>query len=118
MTKQEFQHLFENAISLAMLYTEQLLGREIPQHVSFRLHGAGYSGEIVDFAQVMDAIYLGEEHFFRFINVGVIEVGRDETTLFVGVSGHTPTSFEKTRNTPPGSGPFNPIIPLHVKMTG
>mgnify|MGYP007135467372 CR=1 FL=1 len=116
MKKQEFQQLFEDTIKSAILYAEQLLERKIPQEVSFQLHGAGYSGKIVDFAQVMDAIYLGEEQFFRFITVGVVEVRRNETILFVGISGHTPTSFEKIRNTPPGNGPFNPVIPLHVNV--
>ena len=115
MNKQEFQQLFEKAIALAFSYGEQALQKGLPRRASFKLHGAGYSGEMANFDQVLDALYLGNEKFFRVIDISVLDVKQDETLLFVGVSGHAPSSFDKTRNAHSGMGPFNPVIPLQNK---
>jgi hypothetical protein len=66
--------------------------------------------------QATDALYLGEDLFYRIIDIAVIEVHSQVTLLFVRASGHAPTVFEHTWNDPPGSGPFKQLLAKTIKV--
>jgi hypothetical protein len=63
-----------------------------------------------------DALYLGDDRFYRIIDVAVVGVSADTTTVFVWASAHHPGSFNETWNDPPGSGPFKQLIADEIKV--
>jgi hypothetical protein len=116
MTKQEFRELFEDALELAAVNAEKKLGRGIPRIFEVSLHGAGYPGVLMNPNDALDNLYLGDDLFYRIIDVAVVEVGEASTKVFVRASQHTPAKFEQTWNTPPGSGPFKQLIAEEIKV--
>jgi len=54
--------------------------------------------------------------FFRVINVAVRRVSKDAAVVFMGISGHAPTSFDQTWNQPPGSGPFKQVLSDEISV--
>jgi hypothetical protein len=111
MTREEFGQRLQDALETARLKAEQLLGVSLPRTYRVRLYGAGHGGDVVDVETAADALYLGEDLFYRVIDVGVVEATRAITTVFVRASAHPPGGFEQTWNTPPGSGPFKQLGP-------
>lgn len=116
MTKDEFNHLFELTMEQAAQNADQKLGSIVPRHFEILLFGAGHSRDRMSPQLAVDILYLGEDKFYRVIDVAVIEVRRHTTTLYVRASGHQPSSFEETWNTPPGSGPFKQLIAKEIKV--
>jgi hypothetical protein len=110
MTKQDFGELFKAALELAALNAEERLGHAVPRNVKVVLHGAGYSGALMSPEEALDTIYLGEDLFYRIIDVAIIEVGQETAKVFLRVSQHDPGNFSQTWNTPPGSGPFKQLV--------
>lgn len=110
MSQEDFKNLFLNAINIAMKNAEKQLGRQISQNVRISLHGLGHQGDTVDFDKAVEVLYLGEDKFYRIIDVAVYEITDEYSRIFIRVSGHNPVSFEQTWNTPIGSGPFKQII--------
>ena len=53
---------------------------------------------------------MGEDRFFKIVDLAVMEIDHDKTTVFTRVSGHPPCSLDETHNTPFGSGPFKQIL--------
>jgi hypothetical protein len=118
MTREEFGRLFESALDAAAAHAEASLNRKIPRHFRISLHGAGHIGErVMDVKGAADALYLGENRFYRIIDVSVVEVSGDMSTVFVRASAHQPGSFQETWNNPPGSGPFKQIWAQEIKVT-
>jgi hypothetical protein len=116
MTFEEFNNLFVRALQTAVKNAEELLHRQIPSNLEIILHGAGHSGEVMNALAAAETLYLGEEKFFRIIDVSVFKVSRNKTTIFVRASSHAPSTMERTWNDPPGSGPFKQLIPTEIKV--
>jgi hypothetical protein len=116
MTNQEFQQRFEAALEVAVQNAEHQLHRTLSRQLHIRLYGADHSGELLEVKQATDALYLGEDLFYRIIDIAVIETGSQATVLFVRASGHTPATFEHTWNDPPGSGPFKQLLAQTIKV--
>jgi hypothetical protein len=110
MSFEKFYGLFHNALLAAVKSAEEQLHRELPQKVKIELHGAGRSGDLVAPVIAAQQLYLGEEIFYRIIDVAVIKVSKTECTVFVRPSAHTPGAFNQTWNKPPGSGPFKQLF--------
>lgn len=116
MTEQEFTQRFKKALEEAMQIAENQLHRNLPHQFRIRLHGANHSGDELEVDQVAKALYLGEESFYRIIDIAVVEVHSQYTVLFVRVSAHAPSSWERTWNNPPGNGPFKQLVSLNIKV--
>ena len=110
MKKQEFQQLFENALELAAINAEKQLKRQVSRNFIILLYGGGYSGSLMTSLEVLDHLYLGEQRFYRIIDVAVVEVGSISSKVFLRISQHDPTNFGSTWNNPPGSGPFKQLV--------
>lgn len=106
----EFQNLFLVALSTATENAEKILAHPIPREYLILLYGAGYSGELISVQQATEALYINPDEFYRIIDIAVQKVEPKLTTIFVRVSGHKPTQFDKTWDTPKGNGPFKQII--------
>lgn len=118
MKKLQFLSLFEKNIEDALRLAEKVLNARISRNIEVELHGAGHSGLLTDVEKAVDILYLGEERFYRIIDVGVKGAGKSCTRVFVGVSGHKPTRFDDTWNTPTGNGPFKPVEPMKIEWSG
>jgi hypothetical protein len=66
----------------------------------------------------VDELYVGPDRFYRVVDVGVVEVQRDRTVIFMCVSGHPPSSFADTWNQPKGAGPFKQIESAVIRRQG
>lgn len=108
MNRSDFKSLFEQAISEAIDKTQKRVNKTISSNVMIEIHGAGHTGDIVSIDQAFDSIYLGDELYWRIIDVTAKSSDANQTIVFVRVSGHKPTSFEETYNAPKGYGPFKP----------
>lgn len=115
MNRTAFRALFEQALALAVRRAEDQLGFDIPCNFQIELHGAGYSGQQFDVDTTLEKLYLGEEQFYRSIDMVVKEVNTRITRVFVGVSGHPPTSYDMTWD-PNGFGPFKPSVAFDIKF--
>ena len=116
MIRQEFQQRFEAALEAAVQNAERQMHRTISRQLLIRLYGANHAGDLITVNQAIDALYLGENLFYRIIDLAVIEVSSQITVLFVRVSGHAPSTFEQTWNDPPGSGPFKQLLAKTIKV--
>jgi hypothetical protein len=116
MTLDEFAKLFQDALNTALKNAEERLHRKLPPDLKVMLHGAGHSGDLLDPVAATKALYLGEDKFYRIIDVSVIRVSAKGTTVFVRASSHRPGSFEQTWNNPPGSGPFKQLIAKDIEV--
>jgi len=116
MTFEEFNKLFYEALHTALKNAEEQLQKKIPLNMEVALHGAGHSGELIDPLTAAKELYLGEEKFFRIIDVAVVKVSHNKTTIFVRASAHEPSTFDQTWNNPPGSGPFKQLLPTDIKV--
>jgi len=52
------------------------------------------------------------------IDVAVLKVEPNQSTVFIRVSGHKPSEFGKTWNTPKGNGVFKQMIAQIQDLTG
>jgi len=116
MTKEEFKSLFERALDIAAKSAEEKLGRPIPRAFEIEMHGGASQPRTMNKNQALDSIYMGPERFYRVIDISIIRVGKDISTVFVCISGHTPGTFSETWNQPPGSGPFKQLAAEEVKV--
>jgi hypothetical protein len=116
MIKQEFQQRFEAALEAAVQNAERQLHRSVSRQLHIRLYDADHAGDLLTVNQATDALYVGENLFYRIIDLAVIEVSSQITVLFVRVSGHAPSTFEQTWNDPPGSGPFKQLLAKTIKV--
>lgn len=113
MTKTEFRTMFLRALNIAADNAESKLVEPVPRSFLVELHGAGGSGRIVDPDEAVSRMYLGEDRFYRIIDLAVTQILPGETVVFTRVSGHPPAGFEDTFD-PPGLGPFKQILSEHV----
>lgn len=119
MKKQQFRQLFDLFLEEAAQDAEIVLGCKMPRVFEVLLNGSGYSNYLTTVATACDQLYLGEDKFYRVIDIGVVAVSKEKITIFVRASSHSPTGFENTWNTPMGSGPFKLLgTALHIKLLG
>src|SRR6266508_326881 len=116
MTFEEFNMLFQEALHTAVKNAEEQLHKKIPLTMEIVLHGAGHSGDVMDPFTAAKELYLGEEKFYRIIDVSVVKVSKKKSTIFVRVSAHTPGTLNQTWNNPPGNGPFKQLIAKEIKV--
>lgn len=101
MTKDEFAELFKRAVKLAA-------GRDVfaeTRRIEFEVHGAGYGKRYLDFTDSLDALYIDERKFYRFIDLMVKKFDEERILFFCVVSGHDPVDFQSTFD-PNNFGPF------------
>jgi|GEM_PF-1451092 len=115
--KGQFAHLFGVALEQAARNAEIQLGRFVPQEFQIVLHGAGYPGRKVSHDEAVDALFLGEERFFKAIDVSVTDVSDRLTEVFVRASDHRPVPFEQTWSYPSAAGPFKQLISTRIGVT-
>ncbi|HEX6480111.1 MAG TPA: hypothetical protein VF043_14810 [Ktedonobacteraceae bacterium] len=115
MTKQEFQERFEAALEVAVQNAEHQLNRTLCRELHIRLYGANHSSDLLEVKQATHALYLGEDLFYRIVDIAVIESRPQATVLFVRASGHTPATFERTWD-PSGNGPFKQLLAKTIKV--
>jgi hypothetical protein len=116
MTRDEFRQFFESALDTAARNADELLSQSVPRNFKILLHGAGHSGDLLDAAAAVDALYLGRDIFYLIIDFAIVEVHTQFTVVFVRASGHTPGPFDQTWNDPPGSGPFKQIFARDIRV--
>ncbi|HVC60613.1 MAG TPA: hypothetical protein VND19_09670 [Acetobacteraceae bacterium] len=113
MTKTEFRELFLRALNIAADNAEAKLAEPVPRSFPVELHAPGCAGRVVNADEAAAQLYLGDDRFYRLIDVAVLRVLPDETVVFVRVSGHRPDSFDHSFD-PSGMGPFKRILAEHV----
>jgi hypothetical protein len=59
--------------------------------------------------EALKEIYLGDDKFYRVVDVAIQKILPDKTIVFARVSGHPPGSFSETWD-PARLGPFKQIL--------
>jgi hypothetical protein len=115
MTKDEFRKLCVQALNAAADNAEEMLASPVPRSFLIELHGIGGAGSerLLGVDEALDALYLGEDRFYRIIDVAVKKLVPDKSVVFVRPSGHSPDTFEKTW-CPSGCGPFKQVYSVHI----
>ena len=118
MTRDEFRKLYLEALSAAADNAEGALAGPISRSFLIELHGpgGGSNERLLTVDEAFDALYLGNDRFYRIVDVAVKKVLPDNSVIFVRPSGHTPDTFEKTWY-PPEKGPFKQIYPVTIEDT-
>jgi hypothetical protein len=116
MTKDEFRELYLQALNVAADSAEEALAQPIPRSFLIELHGIGGSGSerLLTVEEALDALYLGNDRFYRIIDVAVKKLLPNNSVIFVRPSGHPPDKFEKTWY-PGGKGPFKQIYSTRIE---
>lgn len=111
MIRQEFRALFERALIAAMKLTKKRASTSIhlTDLIKIDLHAPNAPRELINFDEALDAIYLGEDQFYKIIDVAVWRPSPTNLVGFVRVSGHLPCPLSQTWD-PNGLGPFKPMI--------
>jgi len=117
MTKDQFDKLWLEALERAARNADAALGQSVPRKFRIEFHGLGYSGVLLTAEDVGEMIYLESDRFFKVIDVAVIEVGAEQTTIFVRVSGHSPCGFSETWD-PGDLGPFKQLLSAKIRIAG
>ena len=115
MIKEELRVVFEHALEVAAKNAETKLGRSVPH--TFEIEMQGSPMRLLQKDEAFDAIYLGPDLFYRIIDLAVIRVSKDTSTVFMCVSGHKPGAWDQTWNQPTGCGPFKQILANKIKET-
>lgn len=111
MTREEFSVLFEEARRRATSAFSRVCGKLATDPDMFEANVPGIAGGIVSANDVLDAIFVSENRFYKVIDVGLISRGNGPPIGFIRVSGHAPCPYEETLN-PQDLGPFNILEPL------
>jgi hypothetical protein len=115
MARDAFKILFQSALETAAEHASKILGRAVPRVFAIEMHGLAPTSRTLTVDEAFDAIYLEPERFYRVIDLAVLRVSGEVTTIFMRVSGHSPETFEKTWNQPAGSGPFKQLLPDKIE---
>lgn len=110
MNKTAFRRLFGIILSEAIRTGERATGLHADK-VCIELHGVGTGGQLMAPDDAINLLYINESEFYQIVDVGMKAWERGVWRVFVRVSDHIPTSFERTWNTPAGNGPFKLIEP-------
>jgi hypothetical protein len=88
----------------------------VPRSFEIEMHGVGPHRKIMEKNEAFEAVYLGPDPFYRIIDVSVIRVSKDVSTVFMRISGHNPGPLNETWNQPPGSGPFKQLLAARLAV--
>lgn len=114
MTKSGFRSLFLQALDVAAKNAEERLAKPISRAFLIELHAPRSSQRLVSVDEAVENLYLGDNRFYRVIDVGIKELRADSSLVFVRVSGHAPADFDKTWE-PSVAGPFKQILATAVE---
>jgi hypothetical protein len=114
MTKADFRALFVRALESAAEDAEVRLAKRIPRSFLVDYHGPGRLARLISIDEACDRLYLGEDRFFRIVDVAVQTLLPRQSVAFVRVSGHPPAGLDKTWD-PADHGPFKQIIPETIE---
>jgi hypothetical protein len=106
--KQQFRELFETALNEAAENAERILQADVSRDFLIELHL--YGVRLCDVDTALDNLYLGEDRAYKVIDVAVLRVEPDNTTVFVRASGHDPVPWEETYQADKLQGPFKQMI--------
>jgi hypothetical protein len=109
VTKDDFRELFLRALKSAADKAEEKLEKPIPRSFVVELRAPGSPERTLSVDEALDQIYLGNDRFYRIIDVAIKKLLPGEAVAFVRVSGHLPAEFSKTWD-PFTLGPFKQII--------
>jgi len=115
VTEGEFRGLLLSALEIAIQRAEKRLGRSVPRRIEIEFHGLAPSSRTMTVDDVLEALYLGPDTFFRIVDVAVLRALQDRCVVFMCVSVHKPGSFSETWNQPQGSGPFKQLDALRIE---
>lgn len=113
MTKTEFRALFLRALNMAADNAAAKLAEPVRRSFPVELHAPGCAGRIVTVDEALTHLYLGDDRFYRVIDVAVLQVLPGETVAFTRVSRRQPAGFDHAFD-PSGLGPFKQILAEHV----
>jgi hypothetical protein len=113
MTKGDFRKLFLKALNAAADNAEAGLATPVPRSFRIELHAPGSMGTAMSVDEALDKIWLGNNRFYRVIDVAIKEALPGRSLAFARVSGHAPTRFENTWD-PSNLGPFKQIVAEQV----
>lgn len=116
MIRSEFEQLLRKALADMISDVEKRFGKPLPSNLQFELHGAGVSGEILNFGDLIEEIYISEDMFWWAIDIAVKEVLPTKTKIFVRVSSESPVAYKQTYNFDKGLGPFKIMYVVNIKF--
>jgi hypothetical protein len=112
--KQRFRELFEAALNEAAENAERVLRADVSRNFLIELHL--YGVRLCDVDLALDSLWLDQDRAYQVIDVAVLRVEPDKTTLFVRVSGHDPVPWDETYQASELKGPFKQMIYENLKM--
>lgn len=110
MTKDDFKKRFHAAIAEARRLTAEAYHMDLAPNDEIVLFGAGVSGVRMSAEEALGRLYLGDQWFFKLIDVAVVEADDGKTIEFVRPSNHTPCEIHETWNRGEGLAPFKAIL--------
>lgn len=114
--KPQFKRLFEAALNEAAKNAERVLHADVSRNFLIELHL--YGVRICDVDTAVDSLYVDENTARKVIDVAVLRVEPDKTTVFVRASGHDPVPWEETYQASELKGPFKQMIYRDLKVIG
>jgi hypothetical protein len=114
MTKRDFRKLFLRALREAAELADVKLAKRIPRSFLIELHAPTSSGNIMNVDEAMDRIYIGNDRFYRIIDIAVRGISSNQAIAFVRVGGHPLCPFSQTWD-PKNLGPFKQILAQRVE---
>ncbi len=114
MTKNRFRSLFQRALNAAAELAEERAARPVPRSFLIELHAPTSSGRLLSVTEALDHIYLGNDRFFKVIDVAIRRLLPGRSVVFVRVSGHPPAAFSQTWD-PANLGPFKQIVAERIE---
>jgi len=113
VTKDDFRKLFQLALNTAANNVDKHVDIPVVRSFLIDLHVPGVSGHAVSFEEALDQLYLGDNFFYKIIDVAIKELRPRESVVLVRASEHPPTDFDKTCD-PAGLGPFKHVLAARV----
>jgi hypothetical protein len=77
VTKQEFRILFDDALEVAADNAAERIRRPLPRNFEIEMHGLADHSRLLTTDQAFELLYLGQDRFYRIIDISVIAVGKD-----------------------------------------
>lgn len=116
MNKEDFRKLLCRILEEACQEIENRLGKTISRNFVIVLHGASHSNFVTTLDNVIEILYLDRDQFYRIIDIAITGVAPNATRIFTRASTHSPSTFDKTWNTPVGYGPFKVLLSNKVEV--
>lgn len=116
MHRENFLQLLCHVLDVACQEVESTLAKPVAREFVVILHGAGYAKWRTTLKEAVEILYLGEDQFYRIIDIAITGVAPNATRVFIRASSHAPTTFDKTWNTPVGYGPFKILFAEQIEV--